>query len=184
MYFDPALTAYHGSQEVSGEVIDLQETFGESFTISLHPITEHPCYIAWRDSTGFIHKRELMESGYDSCPHCGGKHSDHCIYYNFCKKCLAFNPQGNKYTDFKLNRHLSNHGVHQMPNQKAPESFVEPEQVFDAERQTHIDAQKKHADAMTNVAAQKQALQILVVKKKNKKTTAAYAERRNKKIKK
>ena len=40
MYFDPALTANHGSQEVSGEVIDMQELFGESFPIPLYPITE------------------------------------------------------------------------------------------------------------------------------------------------
>ena len=30
-----------------------------------------------------------------------------------------------------------------MPNQKTPKFFVEPQQVFDAERQTHFDAQKK-----------------------------------------
>ena len=37
MYFDPALTANHGSQEVSGEVIDLQEIWGESFLVPLYP---------------------------------------------------------------------------------------------------------------------------------------------------
>ena len=65
MYFDPALTANHGSysQEISDNVIDMQELFGESFPVPKHPITEPPCYIAWRDSTGFIHKRELIKSG-------------------------------------------------------------------------------------------------------------------------
>ena len=120
MYFDPALTAKHGSQEVSGEVIDLQEISGESFLIPLHPITEPPCYIAWWDSIGFIYKRDLLKSGDDWCQHFWGKHSGHCIYYSFCKRCFAFKPQGKKYKDFKLNRHLCNYGVHQMPNQKAP----------------------------------------------------------------
>ena len=67
-----------------------------------------------------------------------------------------------------------------MPNQKAPKSFVEPEQVFDAERQAHFDAQKKQADAMTNIAAQKLALQILAAKEKKRNAAAAYAERQNK----
>ena len=52
-------------------------------------------------------------------------------------------------------------------------SFVEPEQDFDDERQAHFDAQKKQADAMSNIAAQKLAVQVL----------AAYAERQNKKKK-
>ena len=164
MYFDPALTANHGSQEISDKVIDMQELFGESFPIPLHPITEPPCYLASKDSTGFIHKRELMKSGDDWCQHCWGKHSGHCIYFHFCKRCLAFNPQGKKYEDFKLNRHLCNYGVHQMPNQKAPKFFVEPEQVFDAERQAHFDAQKKQAEAMSEVATQNLTLKIAAIK--------------------
>jgi hypothetical protein len=70
-----------------------------------------------------------------------------------------------------------------MPNQKQVLQFIEPEQVFDAERQAHFDAQKKQADAMTNIAAQKLALQILAVKEKKRKAAAAYAERQNKKKK-
>jgi hypothetical protein len=41
-----------------------------------------------------------------------------------------------------------------MPNQKTPKTFVDPQQVFDVERQAHFDAQKKQAEAMTDVAAQ------------------------------
>ena len=65
IYFDPTLTANHGSREASGEVIGMQEILRESFPICPRPITEPPSYIAWRDSTGFIHKRELLESGDD-----------------------------------------------------------------------------------------------------------------------
>jgi len=181
MYFDPTLTANHGSQEISDKVIDMQELFGESFPIPLHPITEPPCYLAWKDSTGFIHKRELMKSGDNWCQHCWGKHSGPCIYYNFCKRCLAFNPQGHKYKDFKLNRHLCNYGVHQMPNQKTPKSFVEPQQVFDAERQAHFDAQKKQAEGMTDIAAKNLALKMRAVKEKKRKAAEASAERKAKK---
>ena len=67
-----------------------------------------------------------------------------------------------------------------MPNQKTPKSFVEPEQVFDAERQAHVDAQKKQADAIPNVAAQNLALEILAVKEKKRKAVEAYAGRQNK----
>ena len=96
MYFDPSLTANHGSQEISDQVVDMQDVVKdrESFPVPLHPIAEPPCYLAWKDSTGFIHKRELMKSGGDWCQHCWGKRSGPCIYYNFCKRCLAFNPQG------------------------------------------------------------------------------------------
>ena len=45
-FFDPALTASHGSQEISDKVIDMQELFGESFPVPKHAITEPPCYIA------------------------------------------------------------------------------------------------------------------------------------------
>ena len=183
VYFDPALTANHGSQEISDKVIDMQELFGESFPVPKHAITEPPCYLAWKDSTGFIHKRELMKSGDNWCQHCWGKHSGHCIYYHFCKRCLAFNPQGHKYKDFKLNRHLCNYGVHQMPNQKTPKTFVEPQQVFDVERLAHFDAQKKQAEAMTDVAAKNLALKILAVKEKKRKATAASAARQAKKNK-
>ena len=182
MYFDPTLTANHGSQEVSGEVIDMQDIGGESFPVPLHPITEPPCYLAVKDSTGFIHKRELMKSGDNWCQHCWGKHAGLCIYYHFCKRCLAFNPKGNKYKAFQLNRHLCNYGVVEMPNQKSPTKFfVEPEQVFSAERQAHFDAQKKQSDEMTDKAAKALACRILAVKAKKRKAAEAAESKKKKK---
>ena len=68
-----------------------------------------------------------------------------------------------------------------MPHQKTPNFFVEPQQVFDAERQAHFDAQKKQAEEMTNVAAQNLALKIRAVREKKRKAAEAFAERRNKK---
>ena len=70
-----------------------------------------------------------------------------------------------------------------MPNQKTPKTFVEPQQVFDAERLAHFDAQKKQAEAMTDVAAKNLALKILAVKEKKRKATAASAARQAKKNK-
>ena len=70
-----------------------------------------------------------------------------------------------------------------MPNQKTPKNFVEPQQKFDAERQAHFDAQKKQAEAVTDVAAQNLALKILAVKEKKRKATAAFAARQAKKTK-
>ena len=124
-----------------------------------------------------------MKSGDDWCQHCWGRHTGPCIYYNFCKRCLAFNPQGKKYKDFKLNRHLCNYGVHQMPNQKTPKYFVEPQQVFDAERQAHFDAQKKQAEGMAVLASQNLVLKIDAVKEKKRKAADAFAAKENKKKK-
>lgn len=70
-----------------------------------------------------------------------------------------------------------------MPNQKTPKTFVEPQQVFDVERLAHFDAQKKQAEAMTDVAAKNLALKILAVKEKKRKATAASAARQAKKNK-
>ena len=70
-----------------------------------------------------------------------------------------------------------------MPNQKTPKYFVEPEQVFDVERQAHFDAQKKQAEAMANVATQNLALRIAAVKEKKRKAAEAHAQRQNKKKK-
>ena len=67
-----------------------------------------------------------------------------------------------------------------MPNQKTPKNFVEPQQKFDAERQAHFDAQKKQADAMSDVAAQNLQLKILAVKEKKRKAAEALAERKAK----
>ena len=52
----------------------------------------------------------------------------------------------------------------EMPNQKTPKCFVEPEQVFDAERQAHYDAQRKHSEEVIDKATQGLALKILAVK--------------------
>ena len=94
------------------------------------------------------------------------------------------NPQGKKYKDFKLNRHLCNHGVHQMPNQKTPKYFVEPEQAFDAERQAHFDAQKKQAEGMADKAAENLALKILAIKEKKRKAAETFAAKKNRRKKK
>ena len=67
-----------------------------------------------------------------------------------------------------------------MPNQKTPKNFVEPQQVFDVERQALFDAQKKQAEAMANVAAQNLNLKILAVKEKKRKAAEALAERKAK----
>ena len=67
-----------------------------------------------------------------------------------------------------------------MPNQKTPKTFVEPQQVFDVERLAHFDAQKKQADAMSDVAAQNLQLKILAVKEKKRKAAEALAERKAK----
>ena len=126
-----------------------------------------------------------MKSGDDWCQHCWGKHIGLCIYYHFCKRCLAFNPKWTKYKDFQLKRHLCNYGVVEMPNQKSPTKFfVEPKQVFNAERPAHFDAQKKQSDEMTasDKAAQILTLTILAIKEKKRK--AAEAAENNKKKKK
>ena len=92
-------------------------------------------------------------------------------------------PRGTKYKDFQLNRHLCNYGVVEMPNQKSPTKFfVEPEQVFNAERQAHFDAQKKQSDEMTDKASQTLARRILAVKEKKRKA-AEVAENKKKKKK-
>ena len=67
-----------------------------------------------------------------------------------------------------------------MPNHKTPKFFVEPQQVFDAERQAHFDAQKKQAEGIANLAAQNLNVKILAVKEKKRKAAAAFADRKNK----
>ena len=66
-------------------------------------------------------------------------------------------------------------------HQKTPKSFVEPQQVFDAERQAHFDAQKKQAEGMTDIAAKNLALKMRAVKEKKRKAAEASAERKAKK---
>ena len=112
LYFDPSMTANHGNkQEVRdpgtpGAEIDLQDEFKISIPVPKHRILEPPSYIAWKDTSGFIHKREVKKSG-NWCPYCWGPAHDKgfkCVYYNFCRSCLAFNPKDKKYRkDFALN---------------------------------------------------------------------------------
>jgi hypothetical protein len=45
-YFDPTMTANHGSQELSTEKVDLMEDFKCGIPIPLHKITEPPRYVA------------------------------------------------------------------------------------------------------------------------------------------
>ena len=95
MYFDPTQTAFHGDQTPSGAKVDLTEEYGMCFEIPQHTIIEPPSYLAYKDSTGYLHKRGLKKSG-DWRPYCWGPAHERgfkCIYYNFCKRCLAFNPQ-------------------------------------------------------------------------------------------
>jgi hypothetical protein len=70
-----------------------------------------------------------------------------------------------------------------MPNQKTPKYFVEPQQVFDAERQAHFDAQKKQAEGMAVLASQNLVLKIVAVKEKKRKAAEAFAAKENKKKK-
>ena len=70
-----------------------------------------------------------------------------------------------------------------MPNQKTPKFFVEPQQVFDAERQAHFDAQKKQAEGMAVLASQNLVLKIVAVKEKKRKAGEAFAAKENKKKK-
>ena len=67
-----------------------------------------------------------------------------------------------------------------MPNQKTPEFFVEPEQVFDAERQAHFDVQKKQAEGMADVAAQNLTLRVFAIKEKKGKAATTFVDRKNK----
>ena len=69
--------------------------------------------------------------------------------------------------------------MYQIPNQKTPKYFVEPQQVFDAERQAHFDAQKKQAGGvavLANKHANKNlALKIVAVKEEERKAVEALA---------
>ena len=163
VYFDPTMTANHGSQEVRdpgepGSVINLEEEFGVCIPVPKHKILEPPSYIAWMDSTGYIHKRELRKSG-NWCQYCWGPAHEpgfKCVYFNFCKACLAFNPRQSKFKqDFALNRHLCNYGVTEMPDQKVPVGPAETvkEQVYTEERRAKI-AQLEEQAKKANSAAE------------------------------
>jgi hypothetical protein len=156
-YFDPTMTANHGSQELSTEKVDLMEDFNCCIPIPLHKITEPPSYLAWKDQADYIHKREIKKSG-DWCPYCWGPAHEKgfmCIYYNFCKYCLSFQPRDKKYKDFAMTSHLCNYDITEMPKQKQQtreKSEKLHEQVFSEERTAQIKEVEQKAEAIKNSA--------------------------------
>ena len=74
-----------------------------------------------------------------------------CIYYNFCRRCLIFNPRDRKYKDLALTKHLCNYGITDMPKQKAKpikKEEIIPEQVMDPQRIARLEAQQAQVNAM------------------------------------
>ena len=178
LYFDPAMTANHGSQELGTGVVNLMEDYNCCISIPLHKITEPPSYAAWKDSDNFIHKRELMKSG-DWCQYCWGPAHEKgfkCVYYNFCRSCLSFQPREQKYRDLKLNKHLCNYGITEMPDQKQrnTKKTVElVEQVFSEERTAQVKVLEQKADIVNSQAA---ILFQLKLKRKRESKAKAKAE--------
>ena len=154
LYFDQTRTANHGMQEVHPtKKIDLMDEYSCCIPVPKFNIFEPPSYIAYKDSTGYIHKRDLMKSG-DWCPYCWGNAHEKgykCIYYNFCRRCLIFNPRDRKYKDLALTKHLCNYGITDMPKQKAKpikKEEIIPEQVMDPQRIARLEAQQAQVNAM------------------------------------
>ena len=68
IYIDPTMTPNHGNQTLRDSdhpqaVIELEEEYEINIPVPKYKISEHPSYIAWKDSTGFIYKRTLFKSG-------------------------------------------------------------------------------------------------------------------------
>ena len=154
MYFDQTRTANHGMQELHPtKKVDLMDEYSCCIPVPMFNIFEPPSYLAHKDSTGFIHKRDLMKSG-DWCPYCWGNAHEKgykCIYYNFCRRCLTFNPREKKYKDLALTKHLCNYGIHDMPKQKfkpVKKEEIIPKQVMDPERIARLEAQQAQVTAM------------------------------------
>ena len=109
--------------------------------------------LAYKDSAGYIHKRDLMKSG-DWCRYCRGNAHEKgykCIYCNLCRRCLIFNLRHRKYKDLALTKHLCNYGIIDMPKQKAKpvrKEEVIPEQVMDPQRIARLEAQQAQVTAM------------------------------------
>ena len=181
-YFDPTMTANHGSQELSTEKVDLMEDFNCCIPIPLHKITEPPSYVAWKDQADYIHKRELRKSG-DWCPYCWGPAHElgfKCIYYNFCKYCLSFQPRDKTYKDFAMTSHLCNYDITEMPQQKQPtreKSEKLHEQVFSEERTAQVKEMEQQAEAIKAKAA-------LILKQKLKRKREQKLAEQKKKVKK
>ena len=69
--------------------------------------------VTWKDGDNYIHKRELCKSG-EWCPYCWGPAHEQgfkCIYYNFCKYYLSFQPLDREFRDFKMKSHICNYGI-------------------------------------------------------------------------
>ena len=154
MYFDQTRTANHGMQELHPtKKVDLMDEYSCCIPVPMFNIFEPPSYLAHKDSTGFIHKRDLMKSG-DWCPYCWGNAHEKgykCIYYNFCRRCLTFNPREKRYKDLALTKHLCNYGIHDMPKQKfkpVKKEEIIPKQVMDPERIARLEAQQAQVTAM------------------------------------
>ena len=157
IYFDPTMTANHGIQELDpSRVINLMDDYACCIPVPKFHILEPPSYLAYKDSTGYIHKRELIKSG-DWCPYCWGKTHEKgykCVYYNFCKRCLAFNPREKKFKDLALHKHLCNYGINEMPRQRV-ENMTEdtlPEQNMTEERKARLEAQQAQVDELARAA--------------------------------
>ena len=140
------------------------------------------------DADKFIHKRELCKSG-EWCQYCWGPAHEKgfkCVYYNFCRYCLSFQPREQKYRDLKLNKHLCNYGITEMPDQKQRNTrkAVElAEQVFSEERTAQVKVLEQKADIVNNQAAIL-FQQKLKRKRENKAKAKAEAEKKFKKKKK
>ena len=182
-YFDPTMTANHGSQELSTEKVDLMEDFNCCIPIPLHKITEPPSYVAWKDQADYIHKREIRKSG-DWCPYCWGPAHElgfKCIYYNFCKYCLSFQPRDKKYKDFTMKSHLCNYDITEMPQQKQQtreKSEKLHEQVFSEERTAQVKEMEHQAEAIKANAA------LILKQKLKRKREQKLAEQKKKSKKK
>ena len=165
LYFDQTRTANHGMQELHPtKRTNLMDEHSCCILVPMFNIFEPPSYLAYKDSTGLIHKRDLMKSG-DWCPYCWGNAHEKtykCIYSNFCRRCLIFNRREKKHKDLALTKHLCNYGIDitDMPKQKAKpvkKEGVIPEQVMDPQRIACLEAQQAQ---VTEMEAENEAVMV------------------------
>ena len=189
IYFDPTLAVNHGSQELSTKKVDLPEDFNCCIPIPLHEITEPPCYVALKDGDKCIHKRDLCQSG-EWCQYSWGPAHDKgfkCIYYNFCKYCLSFQPQDKNFRDFKTKSHLCNYDITEMSKQKARLHHKAPklhEQVFSEERSAQVKDLQHKADLVNNEAAKLLQQKIKRKREQVAKSKADVQQKRDKALRK
>ena len=103
-----------------------------------------------------------------------------CIYYNFCKHCLSFQPRDKKYKDFVMTSHLCNYDITEMPKQKQQtreKSETLHEQVFSEERTAQVKEVEQKAEAIRNNAA------LILKRKLKRKREQMLAEQEKKKNK-